>query len=115
MPGFNQRGPMNDGPVSGKGRGLCTGEFNPGQGVAGGYGEMGRGFGRRGGQARGWENSRRGFSWGNNRGGGRGRNFGPWAAPAQTVSVREILQERADLLEAELKEIKNQLNKLTES
>lgn len=107
MPGFNQRGPMNDGPMSGKGRGLCTGEFNPGQGVAGGYGEMDRGSGRRGCQAPGWGNSRRGFS--------RGENFGQWTAPAQAVSAQEILQERADLLEAELKEIKNQLNKLTDS
>ncbi|MCK5541484.1 MAG: DUF5320 domain-containing protein [Desulfobacterales bacterium] len=99
MPGFNQRGPMNNGPMTGGGRGSCTGNITPGQGFAGGGYTMGRGLGRRGRQNSGWRS-------------GQGNG---WAGPAPTVSTQVILQNRADMLEAELTEIKNQLNKLNES
>lgn len=104
MPGLNQRGPMNDGPMTGRGRGLCTGNVTAGQGFVGGYG-MGRGL-RRG---------CRDFGWGGGRGMGRGGNYGPWAGTSPAVSNQTILQNRANMLEAELAEIKNQLNKLSES
>ena len=102
MPGFNQRGPMNNGPMTGRGRGVCTGNITPGQGFAGEGYTMGRGLGRRGCRAAGW-------------GSGRAGNYGPWAGPTPVVSTQAILQNRAAMLEAELAEIKNQLNKRTES
>lgn len=104
MPGLNQRGPMNDGPMTGRGRGLCTGNVAAGQGFVGGYG-MGRGL-RRG---------CRDFGWGGGRGMGRGGNYGPWAGTSPAVSNQTILQNRANMLEAELAEIKNQLKKQSES
>lgn len=104
MPGLNQRGPMNDGPMTGRGRGLCTGNVAAGQGFVGGYG-MGRGL-RRG---------CRDFGWGGGRGMGRGGNYGPWAGASPAVSNQTILQNRANMLEAELAEIKNQLKKQSES
>ncbi len=106
MPGLNQRGPMNNGPMTGWGRGICAGNITPGQGVAGGGYPLGRSLGRRGCQAAGW---------GGGRGVGRGGNYGPWAGSSPAVPTQTILQNRADMLEAELAAIKNQLNKLTES
>ncbi len=103
MPGLNQRGPMNEGPMTGRGRGVCTGNAAA-RGVVGSYG-MGRGL-RRGCQTAGW---------GGGRGMGRGGNYGPWAGPAPVVSNQTILQNRANMLEAELAEIKNQLKKQSES
>jgi hypothetical protein len=46
---------------------------------------------------------------------GRGGYFGPWAGSSPVVSNQTILQNRANMLEAELAEIKNQLNNLSES
>jgi hypothetical protein len=46
---------------------------------------------------------------------GRGGNYGPWAGTSPTVSNQTILQNRANMLEAELAEIKNQLKKQSES
>jgi len=106
MPGLNQRGPMNNGPMTGRGRGVCTGNSIPGQGFAGGGYPMGRGLGRRGCQVPGR---------GGSRGNGWAGNYGPWADSAPAVSTQAILPNRAAMLEVELAEIKNQLNKLTES
>jgi len=106
MPGFNQRGPMNDGPMTGRGRGVCTGNMTQGQGFAKGGYPMGRGCGRRSSQVPGWRNDI---------GKGIAGNYSPWMGPGPAVSAQAILQNRADRLEAELAEIKNQLNKLTES
>ena len=54
MPGFNQRGPMNEGPMTGRGMGQCTGAYGQDTGDAAnlgwnapGYG-YGRGMGRGG-------------------------------------------------------------------
>nr|NJM01518.1 DUF5320 domain-containing protein [Desulfobacula sp.] len=104
MPGLNQRGPMNDGPMTGRRKGLCAGSAAAGQGFVGGYG-MGGGFRR----------SCRAAAWGGGRGIGRGGNFSAWAGPSPLVSSQTILQNRASMLEAELAEIKNQLNKQSES
>ena len=97
---------MNNGPMTGRGQGVCTGNTTPGQGFYGGGYTMGRGLGCRGCQAPGRQNGR-GRGWAG--------NCGPWAGPVPTVSTQAILQNRAAILEAELAEIKNQLNKLTES
>ncbi len=101
MPGFNQRGPMNEGPMTGRQRGICTGYAMSGQGFGGrGYGMgsgMGRGMGRRGNQAP-----------------GRGLGYGQWNTPAPMTSNRDVLQNRADMLEAELTAIKNQLKSMSE-
>jgi|SaaInl8_200m_RNA_FD_contig_91_117926_length_675_multi_3_in_0_out_0_2 hypothetical protein len=71
MPGLNRNGPMSEGPMTGRGRGLCTGASDPGQRftagasgprqgfTAGGYGSMRRGRGRRRCQAPGWGMGRR--------------------------------------------------------
>jgi len=110
MPGFNQRGPMNEGSMTGSQRGTCTGApVDTGQGFADntnarGYGGgMGRGMGRRGGQAP-----------------GRGMG-GRWTAPAPTpgsvnqdTSVNQDMQNRVNMLEAELSAIKDQLRTRSE-
>ena len=101
MPGFNQRGPMSEGPMTGRKRGTCTGEaIDTGQGFANsvndrGYGGgMGRRAGRRGCEAP-----------------GRGMGYGRWAAPASAPDSanQDTLQNRVNMLEAELSAIKNQL------
>lgn len=90
MPGFNQRGPMDDGPMTGRGKGTCA-PGNSGQGFAnqGNMGENFRGFGRCLGK--------------------RGRGYGQWTTPAQDFVNQDTLQNRIDMLEAELSAIKNQL------
>ena len=108
MPGFNQRGPMNEGPMTGWKRGNCTGgnadtgfaDITNARGYGGG---MGRGMGRRGGQAP-----------------GRGMG-GRWTAPAPTpgsvnqdTSVNQDMQNRVNMLEAELSAIKDQLRTRSE-
>ncbi len=95
---------MNNGPMTGGGRGLCTGNVAASQRLAGGYG-MGRGL-RRG---------CRDFGMGGGREMGRGGNYGHRTGPSPAVSNQTVLQNRANMLEAELAEIKNQLNKLSES
>ncbi len=102
MPGFNQRGPMNEGPMTGGGRGYCTGAVDQAQGFAGRGNAMGMGRqgGRRGFQAPGW-----------------GRGAGQWAgtAPAMGSVNQDTLQNSVDRLETELAALKNQLKNLSES
>ena len=83
MPGMNQRGPMNQGPRTGRGRGACAGN-NMGGGFGNGFGACGRG-GR----------------WGTGAGGGY--------APPQ--SREESLKTRAEILKAELDYINGELGK----
>lgn len=111
MPGFNQRGPMNEGSMTGRQRGTCTGAaVDTGQGFADrtnarGYGGgMGRGMGRRGCQAP-----------------GRGMGGGKWNSPASTPGsmdqdtlVNQNMQNRVNMLEAELSAIKDQLRTRSE-
>lgn len=99
MPGFNQRGPMNEGPMTGRGRGRCTDSADfeqgfPGRGNAAG---MGRQYGRRGFQAQ-----------------ARGRGYGQWTPPVAGSGNQETLQDSVDRLEKELTAIKDQLKDLTE-
>ncbi|HSL61864.1 MAG TPA: DUF5320 domain-containing protein [Desulfotignum sp.] len=97
MPGFNRRGPDNQGPMTGGGRGYCAnaaGYAAPyaGSGVQG----LGRGRGRRG--------CRPGFG---------GRGFGRSAGlPLQTeeFEIKDHLRQRARWLETELAAIQRRLN-----
>jgi hypothetical protein len=102
MPGFNQRGPMNEGPLTGGGRGNCAGAVDPAQGFAGRGNTMGMGRqgGRRGCQAP-----------------GQGRGAGQWArtAPAMGSVNQDTLQNSVNMLETELAALKNQLKNLSES
>lgn len=97
MPGFNQRGPMNEGPMTGRGRGNCAGAADPDQGFQGrntmGYGMgMGRQRGRRGCQSPGF-----------------GRGYG------QSEPVNQNpLQDSIDMLQAELDAVKKKLKNLSE-
>ncbi|MBA3009863.1 MAG: DUF5320 domain-containing protein [Proteobacteria bacterium] len=97
MPGFNQRGPMNEGAMTGRKRGTCPGATmdTNSTNVRG----SGRGMGRRKCQAT-----------------GRGMGYGRWTtlAPAPGSVNQDTLQNRVNLLEAELSAIKNQLRTRSE-
>lgn len=98
MPGFNQRGPMNDGPRTGRRQGECTGTFGGRQGS----GNEGSNTGRR---------CRR--SGGNGRGMGMGYNQG--SAENQWFSNdKGNLQNHAEMLEKELMAVKSQIKDLDE-
>ena len=102
MPGCNQRGPMNEGAMTGRGRGNCAGTVDPAQGFAGrgnGMG-MGRQCGRRGGQGPGFR---------------RGPDQWTAAAPATASVTNDTLRNSVDMLEAELAAVKQQLKDLTGS
>ena len=97
MPGFNQRGPMNEGPMTGRRQGTCVGGVDTGaQGSAFttmGYGQ-GRGMGRRRGQ-----------------GPGGGQGYGRMSTVSPPSTTEESLKLRIQTLEAELDAIKNELTK----
>jgi len=111
MPGLNQRGPENMGPMTGRKMGRCVTETTTaGQGFGPG---MGQGYGFGGGFGRG-RGCGRGF--------GRGRGGG-WAAPAAPGSyapgpaapvTKEDLSLRAQALEQELEAVKKQLKGVSE-
>lgn len=85
MPGFNQRGPRNEGPMTGGARGLCN-QNNPNDWQA-------QGFGR-------------------GRGMGRGRGACRWAGQGMAAGGRRdqaTLEERLDTLEKELADARAQL------
>ena len=103
MPGFNQRGPMNEGAMTGRGRGNCVGSTDSAQGFAGRGNAMGMGRQR----------GRRGYQ----EAPGQGMRGGRWAAPdppADSIN-QNALQNSVDMLEAELEALKNQLKDLSES
>ncbi len=93
MPGFNQRGPMNEGPMTGRGQGICTGNQPMNQGFGMG---MGRRRGQRGRQAPGW-----------------GPRFGQ-GFTAPVVDTQNTLKNRKEMLEAELAAIERQISDLNE-
>lgn len=105
MPGFNQRGPMNEGPMTGRGMGQCGGAYTQETGAptnmawnAPGYGQgRGMGMGRRGCQP-----PRRGMGM------GRGAQM-QMAAPPPT---KASLAARAQQLEAELEAIQKELKQM---
>ncbi len=108
MPGLNQMGPDNMGPMTGRRMGSCmTGNAqNPtysGQGYGRGYGQ-GSGYGRGRGCGRGF--------------GPRGRGFGFQGAPAPWAQAAPVtkadLNMRAQALEQELEAVRNELNNLSQ-
>ncbi len=95
MPGLNQRGPMNQGPMTGRGTGRCAA---PSQGTerewrAAGYGQN-RGMGRRRCQQNRWRTD---------------MPEAPMAFDQQELESEESLTQRARKLELELESIKSQL------
>jgi hypothetical protein len=107
MPGFNRRGPDNQGPMTGGGRGLCNNAAGYAVPYAGNQTPgLGRGRGRRGCQT-GFGGRRfadRGFG---------GRGFGRSAGPqmqAEEPEIRDRLKQRAQWLETELAAVQSQLN-----
>ena len=100
MPGFNGTGPMGAGPMTGGGRGYCTGagprfQSSSGRTGDGGRGGRGRGFGR-------------GF--------GYGRQFSAQqlAVSSMRPAVDELnmLRAQADEMAAALAEIQNRMAEL---
>ncbi|MBT6337755.1 MAG: DUF5320 domain-containing protein [Desulfobacula sp.] len=105
MPGFNQTGPMNEGPMTGGGRGICTHMASPGQRFAGrDVTEYGQGAGRRRGK-RGCQGYGRGIV----------TNIKFEQQPVQAAATKESLKNRAKFLEGELASIKKELLNLSES
>lgn len=121
MPGGDRRGPMGQGPRTGRGQGYCSGYDEPGF-TAGGYGMgmgRGRGFGR--GMGRGG-----GFGPGFGRGFGRGMGFGrrvwgsinPFGGSAQDpyygappeMEERQIVEDEISALEERLEYLKTRLS-----
>lgn len=103
MPGLNQRGPLNEGPMTGGRRGECTSTHTPGQrfsgrGAAGGRPGMGRRCGRRAGQGYGW---RTGFD----------EEFDQ--PTVQQAATKDSFMDRVEFLEAELAAIKDTLENLS--
>jgi len=101
MPGFDRSGPLGQGPMTGRGLGLCGGaaQVPAGVGFARGVGRGGRPWG-----------GGRGFAFG----GGRGR-FGPdygWGYAPPAAPGNEALQAEAEGLQAEIKALKERLAKL---
>lgn len=97
MPGFNRRGPDNQGPMTGRGRGLCTGNA----GYAGYDAGFGRGFGPGYGRGRGRRWAQGGFG---------GRGMGPWGGAQAAPESPDDLKQRAEWLESELAAVRQQLN-----
>ena len=92
MPGMNQRGPMNQGPMTGRGQGVCTGNAMA----------NGAGFGGRG----------RGCGMGRGQGMGR-RCFGGNGGYQAPLNRETVLRNRADALKAELDSINQELEEST--
>jgi hypothetical protein len=82
MPGFNKRGPENQGPMTGRNMGNCARNQASGQ----------PGFGRGCGNGRGMRNAQQ------------------YMPPQQTASTKEDLAQRARDLEKELNAVKQELN-----
>lgn len=93
MPGFNGLGPVNAGPMTGRGRGYCMKVLEPGERVFfGGGRRRGRGLGR-------------GMGF-------RGRAIYCWGNPDPDLH-KEFLKERQAFLKQELNMIEQQLNQET--
>ncbi len=101
MPGFDGRGPLGRGPMTGWGRGFC------------GYAGYGRGFG--GFRGAGWANRFGGYGFGRGWGYGRFGAPGWWNEETFYPSRREemeYLRNQASMLEEELHQIRQRLETL---
>jgi hypothetical protein len=94
MAGLNQKGPMNEGPMTGRGRGLCNKNDDRQRYLERGGAGLGRGMGRCGSQ-----------------GMGRRMRFAQQNVPPsnRTEVDERSLHNQVEMLEAELARIKNQL------
>ncbi|OAG28741.1 DUF5320 domain-containing protein [Thermodesulfatator autotrophicus] len=114
MPGLDRTGPWGEGPMTGRGLGLCTPEGREllargpwGRGFGWGRGwRRGRGFGWGRGWGRGWcWRFFGGFGW------GRGRGFGwrRWFASLSPEERKKLLEEEAAFYREQLEEIEKEL------
>jgi hypothetical protein len=117
MPAGNRRGPLGQGPRTGRGMGYCAGYpvpgfMSPGPGLGFGRG-FGRGFGF--GRGRGWRRGGRGFFGGYPYEMPYGYPYSPYPMgspfPSQEEE-KEILKDEADAIEEELAHIKKRLKEL---
>ncbi len=111
MPGFDRSGPLGQGPMTGRGLGLCSGYARPsglrGPGLAWRHGWYGRG---------------RGFGFGRGRGFGRGYGRGYYPAyPADYPAYEpepdpreeeKMLKDYVSELEEELSAVKKRLQEI---
>jgi hypothetical protein len=104
MPAGNRRGPVNDGPMTGRGLGYCTGYAEPGfTKTAPGRG-MGRGLGR---------GSGKNFGFGFRRGGAAGSfNRGFWGFPQTGGATSPSKEETISMLKEESNYYKQNLDEL---
>ena len=132
MPGGDRKGPLNMGPLTGRGAGYCAGGDTPGSSNATPGG--GRGLGWRGGGGGQGQGRRRGFGFSGRCGSG-GTGGGGWrawfpfsswpgwlgsgAAPAAaepgSALQRQVLADQARALRAELDAIERRLAELGEA
>ena len=118
MPGGDRTGPLGRGPITGRAGGYCTGYDRPG------YANPWSGRRRQGGRGGDWRwGVGRGFGYGWDRERNReraywGRSYDlyrGWAHPERTQAYeRTWLQEEAEFLKRELKQIQNRLANLKE-
>jgi len=99
MPGFDRTGPRGQGPMSGRGRGLCV---ESGQFAGGRFGGFG-GFGR------GWRH--RNFVTGA-RDPFYGRGFARYETDMSSREKKEMLEDEANYFERQLKYIREELKRL---
>ncbi len=107
MPGFNQRGPMNEGPMTGRGMGQCTGNYaQDGDTTNMGWNAPGYGQGRGMGRQR-CQRPRRGMGMGMGRG-------AAWMQTPPPQATKATLSARAQQLETELKAIQDELKQMAD-
>ncbi len=105
MPNGNRRGPLGEGPRTGRGLGLCNGNSQPGSSNTPG---MGKGQGCRRGGGRGWRNWFRatGKTF-------QQRNATPVTEPkTEELSMKSQLQNRMDVLQKELEVVRKQIERI---
>lgn len=101
MPGFDRTGPRGMGPMTGGGRGFCTGFANR-QWMPGPVGCFGRGGGR------GWRKRYYATGLPGRQRQGVGMPFGRWAPEDE----KQALKSEADFLRAQLQTIEERLTEL---
>ncbi|BDU50358.1 DUF5320 domain-containing protein [Haliovirga abyssi] len=107
----NRRGPLNEGPMTGRGLGLCSGSETTGYVKEGG--RLGLGLGRRNGAGMVGGFGRRGGNVGAGRGFGfRGRGYGYENYSAPAINETEYLKEEEKVLRANLDAISKRLEEL---